>query len=67
MAETPDKPKRPWPPDLSALRLFCSTCPNAKPMTFQVVAKGYGVSVTQLGHWLDNHCRKLHEAQDAGD
>ncbi|KKL77651.1 hypothetical protein LCGC14_2032730, partial [marine sediment metagenome] len=56
-----DKPKRRWPPDLSALRLFCSTCPNAKPVTFEVVAEGYGVSVTTLGRWIAAHCKKIDE------
>lgn len=64
MNETTDKPKRPWPPSLEPFRLRCSTCPNAKELTFEELAKVWGVSVTTLGEWIANHCKKIDEAAE---
>ena len=63
MTGTPDKPKRRWPPDLSDLRLICSTCPNAKPLTFDEAAKAFGITVSALGLRLEEHCRDSDRAR----
>ena len=65
MTGTEDKPKHRWPPSLEDFRLICSTCPNPKEVTFEDLAKRFGVSVTILGEWIADHCKKIDGNGDA--